>query len=76
LVSATILFVIVGIKAYYIALIITGISMSVFMMKTLKRYTHFNANNEFGPQNNLSQTTLLYILGGLQIPLLLIIGYN
>jgi len=76
LVICFLMFILAGTWPYYIALGITGLTMGVFMIKTLKRYTHFNIHSNFATQGSLSKSTLLYIVGGLQIPLLLLIGYN
>jgi len=49
--------------------------MSVFMIKTLKKYTHLDVNSQYISQTTLTKSTLLYVVGGLQIPLLLLLGY-
>ena len=69
----TILLVLGGRWAYYSSVLLLGASLSVFMIKTLKRYTHFNGNN-YVTHSNISRATILYILGGIQIPLLLILN--
>ncbi|CAI2376783.1 unnamed protein product [Moneuplotes crassus] len=69
----SIMMIIGGRWLYYSSLLILGSSLSIFMIKTLKRYTHFSGGNYIG-QSNISKATILYILGGIQIPLLLILN--
>ena len=59
---------------YYPALIFIGITMSVFVIKTLKRFTHFNISSQFISQETMTKTTMLYIIGAFQIPLLFLLG--
>jgi len=75
LVFCSLFLLVSGSMGYYISLLLAGASMSIFVIKTLKRYIH-HSSNTFAMQSSISRSTILYILGGIQIPLLLIIGFN
>ena len=65
-----------GYWSYFASIVITGAMMGIFIIKTLKRYTHFGGGDQFGQQISLTKSTFLYIVGGVQIPLLMLIGYS
>ena len=78
LVFCLVIYVFFASIGYYIAILLTGIAMAVFVIKTLKRYTHFSNADEFGQHHATSKaiSTILYTIGAVQIPLLLLIGYS
>jgi len=59
---------------YYVSLLYTGGMIAIFMIKTLRRFTHHNTMAEHIGTVSSKRQTFLYVCGGMQILMLWILG--